>query len=129
MKLLIDMNLSPLWVSFRAESGFESIHWSRIGEPSAPDAQIMDYASANGLIVFTHDLDFGALLANRKTRQPSVIQVRTQDVLPAAIGDMVVRALHASRLQLERGSAGYGGPKPAQDPPSSNLVSCELQFQ
>lgn len=70
MKLLIDMNLSPLWISFLSESGFESIHWSGIGAPSAPDTEIMDYASANGLIVFTHDLDFGALLANRKTRQP-----------------------------------------------------------
>jgi predicted nuclease of predicted toxin-antitoxin system len=80
MKLLIDMNLSPLWVQFPADSGFASIHWSSIGRASAPDTQIMDYASANGLIIFTHDLDFGALLANRKSRQPSVIQIRTQDV-------------------------------------------------
>jgi predicted nuclease of predicted toxin-antitoxin system len=82
MKLLIDMNLSPLWVQFLADSGFDSIHWSDIGQPWAPDTEIMDYASAYGLVIFTHDLDFGALLANRKTRQPSVIQVRTQDVLP-----------------------------------------------
>ena len=104
MKLLIDMNLSPLWVQFLADSGFDSIHWSNVGQPSAPDTQIMDYASANGLIIFTHDLDFGALLANRETRQPSVIQIRTQDVLPTAIGDKVVRALHASRSQLEEGA-------------------------
>jgi predicted nuclease of predicted toxin-antitoxin system len=104
MKLLIDMNLSPLWVQFLADSGFEGIHWSTIGEPSAPDQQIMDYASANGLIVFTHDLDFGALLANRNSRQPSVIQIRTQDVLPTSIGDMVVRALRTSRAQLEEGA-------------------------
>jgi predicted nuclease of predicted toxin-antitoxin system len=82
MKLLIDMNLSPAWVQFLADSGFDSVHWSSIGRPSAPDTQIMDYASANGLVVFTHDLDFGALLAKRKTRQPSVLQVRAQDVLP-----------------------------------------------
>jgi predicted nuclease of predicted toxin-antitoxin system len=31
MKLLIDMNLSPLWVQFLADSGFDSIHWSDIG--------------------------------------------------------------------------------------------------
>lgn len=73
MRLLIDMNLSPQWVQFFAESGFDSIHWSSIGEPTAPDTQIMDYASANSMIVFTHDLDFGALPANRRTRQPSVI--------------------------------------------------------
>ena len=104
MKLLIDMNLSPLWVPFLADSGFESIHWSNIGQPSAPDTEIMDYASAYGLVVFTHDLDFGALLARRKTRQPSVVQIRAQDVLPAAIGGMIVRALRASRSRLEAGA-------------------------
>lgn len=61
MRILIGMNLSPLWVRFFAEAGFESLHWSSIGEPSAPDTQIMDYAIANKMIVFTHDLDFGAL--------------------------------------------------------------------
>jgi predicted nuclease of predicted toxin-antitoxin system len=104
MRLLTDMNLSPLWVQFLADSGFDSMHWSSIGAPSAPDTQIMDYASANGLVIFTHDLDLGALLANRKTRHPSVIQVRAQDVLPVAIGEIVVRALHASRPHLEAGA-------------------------
>jgi predicted nuclease of predicted toxin-antitoxin system len=104
MKLLIDMNLSPLWVQFLADSGFDSIHWSSIGQPSASDTEIMDHASAYGLVIFTHDLDFGTLLAKLKTRQPSVIQVRAQDILPDAIGKMVVRALHASRPHLEAGA-------------------------
>jgi predicted nuclease of predicted toxin-antitoxin system len=104
MRLLIDMNLTPLWVPFFAEQGFESIHWSSIGEPSAPDTHIMDYASANGMIVFTHDLEFGALPAIRHSSHPSVIQVRTQDVLPAAIGNIVLRAMIASRSQLENGA-------------------------
>ena len=78
MKPLIDMNLSPLWIGFLADTGFESIHWSDVGEPSAPDTEIMDYASEHGLVVFTHDLDFGALLARRQTPQPSVIQIRTE---------------------------------------------------
>ena len=104
MRFLIDMNLSPLWVGFLAEKGFDSVHWSSVGEPSAPDSHIMEYAVANHMIVFTHDLDFGALLASWKTSQPSVVQVRTQDVLPRAIGDMVLRALSASRSQLESGA-------------------------
>jgi predicted nuclease of predicted toxin-antitoxin system len=104
MKLLIDMNLSPVWVRFLADSGFDSVHWSSIGPSAAPDTQIMDYASANGLVVFTHDLDFGALLAKRQTRQPSVLQIRAQDVLPAAIGEIVVRALQTSRAHLAVGA-------------------------
>jgi predicted nuclease of predicted toxin-antitoxin system len=64
----------------------------------------MDYASANGMIVFTHDLEFGALPAIRHSSHPSVIQVRTQDVFPAAIGNIVSRAMNASRSQLENGA-------------------------
>lgn len=104
MKFLVDMNLSPLWVEFFAAAGFESIHWSTVGEVAAPDCEIMDYAAANGFIIFTHDLDFGALLAGRKSRQPSVIQIRTQDVLPAAVGPIILRALSASSPQLEEGA-------------------------
>ena len=104
MMLRIDMNLSPLWVQFLADAGFQSTHWSEIGRASAPDTDILDYAAEEGLVIFTHDLDFGALLATRKSRRPSVIQVRTQDVLPSVIGEMVVRALRASRSHLETGA-------------------------
>ena len=104
MKLPIDMNLSPLWVEFLSRSGSESLHWSEVGQASAPDSQLMDYASANGWVIFTHDLDFGALLASRKSRRPSVIQIRTQDVLPNAIGDLIIRALRAAAPQLEAGA-------------------------
>jgi predicted nuclease of predicted toxin-antitoxin system len=104
MKILIDMNLSPAWVQFLVAKGIEAIHWSAIGEASAPDSRIFDYAAANEFVVFTHDLDFGTLLAARKTRGPSVIQVRTQDVLPSAIGDIVLRAIDAARDHLEAGA-------------------------
>jgi predicted nuclease of predicted toxin-antitoxin system len=31
MKLLLDMNLSPTWVGFLEENGFEAVHWSTVG--------------------------------------------------------------------------------------------------
>jgi predicted nuclease of predicted toxin-antitoxin system len=34
-----------------------------IGTADAPDTEIMDYAHTHGYTVFTHDLDFGAILA------------------------------------------------------------------
>jgi hypothetical protein len=74
MKFLIDMNLSPRWISFLAERGFTAVHWSTVGQPSAPDSEIFDFAAANDWIVFTHDLDFGMLLATLRTSRPSVIQ-------------------------------------------------------
>jgi predicted nuclease of predicted toxin-antitoxin system len=72
--------------------GFTAVHWSTVGQPSAADSEIFDFAAANDWIVFTHDLDFGMLLVTLRTSRPSVIQVRAQDVLPSAIGDIVLRA-------------------------------------
>jgi predicted nuclease of predicted toxin-antitoxin system len=92
MKFLVDMNLSPLWVKFLTSRRFEAVHWSTVGQPNAPDSEILQFAAANGWIVFTHDLDFGMLLAVEKTTGPSVIQVRSQDVQPSAIGEIVLRA-------------------------------------
>ena len=44
------------------------------------------------------------LLAARKTRGPSVIQVRTQDVLPSAIETIILRVIVAMRDDLEAGA-------------------------
>ena len=104
MKLLIDMNPSPTWVPFLAGRGIQAVHWATIGQPSAMDSEILAYAEAYGFILFTHDLDFGMLLAARRTRGLSVVQVRTQDVLPSAIGDIVVRVIEAAGSQLEAGA-------------------------
>jgi predicted nuclease of predicted toxin-antitoxin system len=46
MKLLIDMNLSPKWVSVLKEAGWETVHWSEIGNPDAPDHEILSYAKS-----------------------------------------------------------------------------------
>jgi predicted nuclease of predicted toxin-antitoxin system len=45
----------------------------------------MKWANDNGYVVFTHDLDFGALLATTHAQGPSVIQIRTQDILSQAL--------------------------------------------
>jgi predicted nuclease of predicted toxin-antitoxin system len=104
MKFLIDMNLSPLWVPFLAGEKFEAVHWSTVGEPGAADSEILDFAASGGWIVFTHDLDFGMLLAALRTKSPSVVQVRCQDVLPTAIGDIVLRAIRTAETHLEAGA-------------------------
>ncbi len=93
MKILLDMNLSPTWVGFLAQEGFEAVHWASVGSPTANDADIMEWARHRDHVVFTHDMDFSALLAVTGATGPSVLQVRAQDVLPAAIGRDVVRVL------------------------------------
>ena len=104
MKLLLDMNLSPTWVRFLEENGFEAVHWSTTGEPTATDAVIMTWARDRGFVVVTHDLDFSAILASTEAVGPSVIQVRTQDVLPDAVGSDVVRVLRDHRAALDEGA-------------------------
>ena len=104
MKILIDMNLSPAWVPFLIDEGFEAIHWTQIGDPKAKDAVIMAWARSNEHVVFTHDLGFSALLAAGRQNSPSVIQVRTQDVMPDAIGADVIRVLRQHEDQLQSGA-------------------------
>jgi len=64
----------------------------------------MTYAREHGFVVFTHDLDFGDLLAATQARGPSVIQVRAQDPVPEVVGELVVAAIHEHRTLLERGA-------------------------
>ncbi|HLC41079.1 MAG TPA: DUF5615 family PIN-like protein [Methylomirabilota bacterium] len=54
--------------------------------------------------MFTHDLDFGALLAATGAEGPGVIQIRTQDVTPAHLEGTVVDALRQYGSQLEAGA-------------------------
>ena len=63
VKLLIDMNLSPEWVPVLKRHGWSAVHWSTIGDPRESDRVIMDWALRHDYIVFTHDLDFGTMLA------------------------------------------------------------------
>lgn len=104
MKILIDMNLSPRWVSALAEMGIESIHWCDVGDPLAPDRDLMDWARGNGYVVFTHDLDFGALLATAGGRKPSVIQLRTQDVFPEAFAAVLAATIQQFREEIADGA-------------------------
>jgi predicted nuclease of predicted toxin-antitoxin system len=104
MKLLIDMNLSPRWIGVLAEAGFDAVHWSTIGRSNARDTEIMDFAKANGYVVLTHDLDFGAILAATHGEKPSVVQIRSEDVSPDVIGKSVIVALKQMATELEEGA-------------------------
>jgi predicted nuclease of predicted toxin-antitoxin system len=37
MKILLDMNISPDWVEYLKNEGFEAVHWVSIGWSTAPD--------------------------------------------------------------------------------------------
>ena len=104
MKIVIDMNLSPTWRATLEAGGHIAAHWSAIGDPRASDREIMNWARANGHLVFTHDLDFSAILASTNAAGPSVIQMRSQEVLPQSMGQTILDALHQFASDLEQGA-------------------------
>jgi len=104
IKILIDMNLSPKWVKLFMAEGWQAVHWSEVGAMDAQDQVILEWAKNKDFIVFTHDLDFGALLAAGGSVGPSVIQVRTQNITPEAIGKLVIDAAHQFMEELVEGA-------------------------
>jgi predicted nuclease of predicted toxin-antitoxin system len=111
VKLLVDMNLSPRWVGLLTDAGMEAVHWSSLGPANAPDPEIMAFARSNDYVVLTHDLDFGTILAATHEDKPSVVQLRSEDVSPEAIGSPVIDALRQMSAELEDGALLTVDPK------------------
>jgi predicted nuclease of predicted toxin-antitoxin system len=132
------MNLSPEWVPFLEQTGFACVHWSAVGNPGASDAELMAWAREHDHVVFTHDMDFGALLAATRAVGPSVLQARVKDTMPSALGRTYsgfftcgerrwceVRSLRSTRLTREYGCFPFA---PTTSPP--NLIrSADNEFQ
>jgi predicted nuclease of predicted toxin-antitoxin system len=104
MKLLVDMNLSPRWVTLLSDAGFEALHWSAVGRGNVPDSEIMAYAAEHNCVVLTHDMDFGGILAATHGEKPSVVQLRTDDVSPQPVGPQVIAAIRHMESELEAGA-------------------------
>ena len=104
MKVLIDMNLSPRRTEVFQRNGWQAVHWSTVGDHRAPDRVIMDWARINEYVIFTHDLDFGTMLAVTHAEGPSVIQVRAQDVLPQHMEGMVVASVQQYGSLIQEGA-------------------------
>jgi len=104
MKILIDMNLSPRWVTALSLHGVEAIHWSTVGAANASDVEIIEYAHIHGYTILTHDLDFSAMLAANRWDKPSLIQLRTGDINPDNAVQVVVSALRQAFAEIEAGA-------------------------
>jgi predicted nuclease of predicted toxin-antitoxin system len=104
VKLIVDMNLSPSWADRLVRLGFETVHWSSVGAVTAADHEILAYAREKGMVVVTHDLDFSAILAASAEATPSVVQIRTQDLLSDETVSIVARAIDTHRTNIGRGA-------------------------
>ena len=108
------MNLSPKWVEFLADAGFEAVHWSTLGAANAPDPELMAYAVAKNYVILTHDLDFGAILAASGVSGPSVVQIRADDLSTSAIGHSIISVLQQAVDAIEAGGLVTVDPKRAR---------------
>ncbi len=75
-----------------------------VGAATAPDTEILAYAHRHNLVLITNDLDFSAILAASAGASPSVVQIRTQDLLSDAAVSIVAKALEAHREDIKRGA-------------------------
>jgi predicted nuclease of predicted toxin-antitoxin system len=105
LQIVVDLSLSPPhWVTLLTAQGWHAVHWSTVGVPTAPDTVIMSWARTHSFVVFTNDLDFATILALTHAAGPSVIQMRTQDVLPDQAGARVVSAIRQHEADLLTGA-------------------------
>ena len=104
MKVLVDMNLSPAWAEFLTTAGHAAEHWSHLGDGDAQDDVLMAWALARDQAVFANDLDFGAALALTFAKEPSVLQVPTQNLNPAQLGPLILRLLRDHEEALRAGA-------------------------
>jgi predicted nuclease of predicted toxin-antitoxin system len=85
----------------RGLSGF-SLVWARIGKCTG--CRIVRLARMQEAVVFTHDLDFGAMLALTGMESPSVFQIRTYVVTPGALGARAIGLLRLFEKELKEGA-------------------------
>ncbi len=104
MRLLVDRNLTPRWISGLAIAGHDCLHWSDVGPVTATDSEICRYARENDFVVLTNDLDFPRILAHTKEGKPSIILLRGEPLTPEARGAELLRALEICDGDLQSGA-------------------------
>ncbi|MDF5731704.1 MAG: hypothetical protein PUP92_27790 [Rhizonema sp. PD38] len=82
----------------------EAAHLSSVGDPRQRLRVIMEWARAKGYIFLNHGLNFGSLLAATGVETPSVIQLRTQDILLTSIENLVISTLRQFEEELMQGA-------------------------
>ena len=63
-----------------------------------------DLANEHKFVLITNDLDFSAILAASAGGSPSVVQIRTQDLLSDEAVSIVAKALEVHREDIKRGA-------------------------
>ncbi|MBO3751974.1 DUF5615 family PIN-like protein [Streptosporangiaceae bacterium NEAU-GS5] len=105
MNLLVDENLSPRVAELLTKAGHNAVHVRDLRATSAPDTAIMALAVAGQRVIISADTDFGALLAQSRATEPSVILVRELlELRPPDLVNIIVANLDLLEPHLQTGA-------------------------
>ncbi len=104
MKLLLDQGLPRSAVQRLAAAEIESVHVGSVGLATASDADILEYARREDLVVVTLDADFHALIALSGASAPSVVRIRIEGLDGPALAELLERVVGDVGTQLEKGA-------------------------
>jgi predicted nuclease of predicted toxin-antitoxin system len=104
VNLLVDENLSPRVAELLTKAGHNAVHIRDLRATSAPDTAIMALAVAGDRVI-SADTDFGALLAQSRATEPSVILVRELlELRPPDLVNIIVANLDLLEPHLQAGA-------------------------
>lgn len=93
MRLIIDMNLSPVTAIFLRKHGHDAWHLLERQMHRLSDEEIVELAQAESRCIITEDLDFGRILSLQRLRHPSVVIIRlgntTNEIINAALAPVL----------------------------------------
>lgn len=76
MKFFVDMPLSPELAQWLRTEGHDAVHATDLFMHQSPDSEILRFASGDGRVIITADLDFPRLLAALGSAGPGLILLR-----------------------------------------------------
>jgi predicted nuclease of predicted toxin-antitoxin system len=96
MKFLLDENVSYRVASYLKAAGHDAVHVGEIGLTSTDDAVILVCARDDGRVLVSGDHDFVQMLFASGDTQPSLVLVRSVEVLHSAeLAALLLAALSA----------------------------------
>ena len=105
MRLFLDQNLPAGLASALQGSVFDVVDTRSLGMERSDDEEIIDYAVAEDRIIVSADTDFGAILAARRSAEPSFVLLRRSQGLSAEETAAVLASnLPAHATELDAGA-------------------------